>query len=105
MKSLLLISTLLFSATVFADGPSLKDFVRSKLYMLSAEIGSDWRIERDSIECVSEKMRGQRAGVCIVKTQLRRDRSTKALYAILVGEADENGGMAIRGVEFLKQNN
>lgn len=102
---LFLLSTLLVSSTAFAGGRSLKEFVDSRLFMLSAQLGPDWRVQAGSLECVSEKMRGQQAGVCIVKAESRRNESTKALYAILVGEADENGGMLIRGIEFLKQSN
>lgn len=84
---------------------SLKNFVKSNLTIVQHRLGNQWIIDQDSLECVSEEMRGDKAGACIVNAKLFGSKESVSMFAILVGESDENGGIQVRKVEFLKQSN
>lgn len=90
---------------VIKNTGSLKKFVKSNLGIVQHRLGNQWIIDKESLECVSEEMRGDKAGACIVNAKLFGDKESIAMYAILVGEEDENGGISVRKIEFLKQSN
>ncbi len=85
-------------------GNALKTFVIANIAAVQAKIGASRVVDVASLQCVSVDMRGDEAGTCIVSAISKTSSESTALYAILVGEADENGGILVREVEFLKQN-
>lgn len=87
------------------NSKSLKAYVKSQMASIQHSLGNQWIVNKSSLECASEEMRGAKAGACIIKANLFSNKDNEAMFAILVGEEDENGGMVVRKVEFLKQNN
>lgn len=84
---------------------ALAKFVISNISQVESKVGSNWVLNLNSLNCVSKQIRGDEAGACIITAVSKTSLETEATYAVLVGEADENGGMQIRKIEFLKQNN
>jgi len=83
----------------------LKNYVLNNLGAVQTKVGQNWVVDASSLKCISIEMRGDEAGSCIITADSKTSADSKALYAVLVGEADENGGMHIRKIEFLKQSN
>lgn len=84
---------------------ALSDHVIANIAVVRAKIGANWELNMNSLDCLSKNVRDQEAGVCLINAENKTNSETYAMYAVLVGEADENGGMKIRSVEFLKQSN
>ncbi len=75
------------------------------LDQVKEKIGVNWVINMNSIDCISRYMRGNPAGACLIHAVSKTSVDSTAMFAVLFGEADENGGLAIRKVEFLTQDN
>ena len=104
MKTLLPTALIVFvTLPALADGrgPSLKIFLTANMAEVQKLAGANVKLDLRSADCVSRTVRGEKAGACIITGVAG---SSKMLYAVLIGERDENGGMAIRDVQFLKQN-
>ena len=83
----------------------LNALVYKNLGLVREKVGKNWEVNFNSVECQSMFVRDSVAGTCLILANSKTSSDSHALYAILIGEADENGGMMIRKIEFLKQSN